>query len=427
MLGRAGLTALRNNHSHIMRQKPLKIKIMNKIVFMAASALMATAAMAQNPDGLKQVMSATDYESALQLTEAAVSTMTAEEKAKAYNKVVDLALEKYTTENEIAVKNELTKANNSYDKDGMEAAAVAAINYAIVCDEYDQMPNEKGKVKVKYKSSNVTRLTIVRNELLGIGEEQFNAKDFAAASKTFGLYVDSAPFFYEGNASSDPAYGQIAYYTSLACYNSQSYVDASKYAALAQTDTTFAEDALNIQIMSMKAQLNTKADSLKYLDEVKALYEQDPTNERFFGLLCEYYATSGEEAAKNELVDKQLEINPKSTMAWALKGEGYMGNSQWDEAITTYKKSLEINPDFIQVRLNLSVCLNNKAITLKEANNGQMTDEAKACVNESISNLKIIREEDPNRETVNWPYTFYQAYYLIDDEAGMKEIEPLLK
>jgi len=401
---------------------------MKKMMIMVASVFMTTASMAQNPDGLKQVLSAKDYNEAAKLVEASVSSMTNEEKAKAYNKVVDLALDKYNKEQNIMMTNQVTKKDDPYDKDGMYAAAQKALEAAVECDKYDQMPNEKGKVKPKYRKSNALRLVSARNSMISAGQDQYNVKNFTDAAKSFGLYVDSKtmPLFSETDFSKDPFYGQIAYFASLAAYNCQDYANASRYAAEAQGDTAVANDAMDIMILSMKAQMKTKADSLKYLEEIKELYAKDSRNERFFGLLTEYYASIGDNASKNKLIAEQISTNPTSKMAWALKGENEMGENKWDDAIASYKKSLEIDPQFIQVRFNLALCQNNKAITLKEANNGILTDEAKAFLQESVKNLTQIREEDPNREQVNWPYTLYQAYYLLGDNEKAKEIESLL-
>lgn len=401
---------------------------MKKIMFMAAAAFMTTAAMAQNPDGLKQVLAAKDYQEAAKLVEGAASSMTAEEKAKAYNKIVDLAVDKYNKEQNIVLTNQVTKKNDPYDKVGMYAAAMAALEAANECDRFDQMPNDKGKVKAKFRKSNALRLVPVRNAMINAGQDLYNEKDFTTATKAFGLYIDSKsyPLFSEGGLPEDQYYGQIAYFASLSAYNDQNFVAASKYAEEAQADTAVANDALDIMVLSMKAQLKTKEDSLKYLGEIKRLYDKNKSNERFFSLLTEYYSSVGDKDAKNSLIASQVAANPDSKMAWALKGESDMGDSNWDGAIEAYKKSLEIDPTFIQVRFNLALCLNNKAITLKEANNGNLNDEAKALLQESIKNLNDVKKADPNREMVNWAYTLYQAYYLIGDEANAKEVEALL-
>jgi hypothetical protein len=51
----------------------------------------------------------------------------------------------------------------------------------------------------------------------------------------------------------------------------------------------------------------------------------------------------------------------------------------------------------------------------------------KQYLQNSIDNLLIIKEKDPNREMVNWAYTLYQAYYLIGDEAKVKVLESLVQ
>jgi tetratricopeptide (TPR) repeat protein len=114
-------------------------------------------------------------------------------------------------------------------------------------------------------------------------------------------------------------------------------------------------------------------------------------------------------------------------MSWALKGESDMNESKWKEAIDSYKKALELDNDFLQVRYNLALCENQQAISLREAAGGNMTPEVKQYLQNSIDNLLIIKEKDPNREMVNWAYTLYQAYYLIGDEAKAKELESLVQ
>lgn len=401
---------------------------MKKLMTMAVLVCMALAANAQNPAGLKQVLSAKTFSDATAALNSAVGSMNAEEKAKAYNKLVDLSLDRFNKEQNIKLTNQVTHKEDPYDKKAMYESAFNALKNAAECDKFDQMPNAKGKVAPKFRKKNAERLLAARTELINGGQELYNEKNFNKAADYFGTYVDSRkyPLFSETDFSNDTYYGQIAYFAALAAYNCQDFANASKYADAAQGDKEVANDAMDIKILSMKAQLKTKEDSLKYLDDVKALYAKEPANERIFALLVEYYSSVNDDAAKNALVAKQVAEHP-SKMAWALKGESDMRDSKWADAIEAYKKSLELDPDFIQVRFNLGLCMNNQAITLKDQNGGNLVPEAKSLLEQSIQNLLKVKEQDPNREQVNWAYTLYQAYYLIGNEEKAKELESLIQ
>ena len=65
--------------------------------------------------------------------------------------------------------------------------------------------------------------------------------------------------------------------------------------------------------------------------------------------------------------------------------------------------------------------------SIKDANGGNLTPEAKSLLEESIANLTKIKEKDPNRETINWAYILYQAYYLIGNEEEAKKLESLIQ
>lgn len=398
-------------------------------MLMAVAAFIAVSASAQNPAVAKQIKAAKDYQSVLGLVNSNLQSLSSEEKAAAYNKLVDLALEKFNKEQNVMLTNQVTKKDDPYDKEGMYEAAKNALKDALECDKYDQQPNAKGKVAPKFHKKNADRLPSVRNTLINAGQEAYNDKKFEAAREFFGLYVDTknAPLFAELPAiKDDQFYGQIAYFAALAAYNNQDYVSASKYSTEALDDKESGKDAMDIKILSMKAQLKTKEDSVKYLSDIKALYEKDPADERMFALLVEYFTSVKDEAAKKNLIGSQVASHP-SKMAWALKGESDMSEQKWADAIDAYKKSLALDPEFIQVQFNLALCLNNQAITLKDAAGGNLTPEAKALLEESIANLNQLKEKDPNRETINWAYTLYQAYYLIGDEAKAKELESVIQ
>lgn len=401
---------------------------MKKMIMMAVATLVAVTAGAQDKNFQKLIKAASAYQEALGVLNSNLSGLSAEDKALGYNKLVDLAMDKFNKENNIQLTNQVTQKNDPFDKAGMIEAAVNAIKAAMECDKFDQMPNAKGKLAPKFRKKNAERVVTARNALLNAGQDLYNDKDFKAAQEVFGLFVDSRkdPLFSETDFSKEDFYTQIAYFAALASYNNHDYAAASKYADFCKDDANYANDAMDVKVLSMKAQLKTKEDSVKYMNDLKALHAQEPQNERFFSLLVEYYQLTQDNAAKKALIEDQVAKYP-SKMSWALKGESDMNESKWKEAIDSYKKALEEDSEFLQVRYNLALCENQQAIALREAAGGNMTPEVKQYLQNSIDNLLIIKEKDPNRETVNWAYTLYQAYYLIGDEAKAKELESLVQ
>ena len=197
--------------------------IMKKIMMMAAVAFFAVSASAQNPDAVKKVMGCKDFKEAKTLLESSQSSMSDEERAKAWNKVVDLALAKFDKEQNIQITNQAMQKNEPFDKDGMYEAAQAAVQAAFECEKYDQLPNEKGKVKPKFHKSNQGRLGSARTVLINAGQDIYNNKDYKTAAQIFGTYVDckSNPLFSDYDFSQAQFIGQVAYCASLASYNWQ--------------------------------------------------------------------------------------------------------------------------------------------------------------------------------------------------------------
>ena len=158
---------------------------MKKIMLMAVAACMVVSANAQNPDAVKKVMDAKDFKEAKALVESNLSSMNDEERAKAWNKVVDLALAKFDKEQTVQITNQAMKKEDPFDKDGMNEAARVAVQSAFECEKYDQLPNAKGKVKPKFHKKNQDRLASVRNALINAGQDYYNNKDFKSAAAAF--------------------------------------------------------------------------------------------------------------------------------------------------------------------------------------------------------------------------------------------------
>jgi len=169
---------------------------MKKLMFMALMAASATTVFAQE-DALKNILKSNSYDAAAQLVKSNEATFNAEQKAKAYNKLVELSLAKVDKEQQIMTANataEQLKQDNiqPYDTLGYYVALYNALDNALIVDKYDQMPNEKGKVKPKFHKANQDRLYPLRPYIISAGQEAMKKNDAKEAYKNFKMYVETA-------------------------------------------------------------------------------------------------------------------------------------------------------------------------------------------------------------------------------------------
>ncbi|MCM1080064.1 MAG: hypothetical protein NC344_11285 [Bacteroidales bacterium] len=402
---------------------------MKKIMLMAATVMMSLAANAQNPDGLKQVMAASKYSEANELLKTASATMLSTEKAKAYNKLVDLAIAECTKAEENAVKAQLAKDDADMNKQNAKKAKAAynAVKNAMLCNDADNEPNEKGQVKPKFQTKNAARIIPVRNTLINSGLDSYNSKDYAAAQKYFGLFAESRqdPLFAKTDFSAETNYGQICYYAALAAYFNKDAKKCSKYAdyALNSGDKEIVNDAITVKLGSLEEQAKAgQIDTLKYISNVKKLSKDYPENEGVFGKLVALYDESGDKDGAQKVLCARLKENPNDAMANAYVGQNAQSENKYDEAIAAYEKALQAKPDFLAAKLNVGICYLGKAAAAIDANSdarGNVKPEAKDGIVADLNKAKTLIEEvktaDPDKGQVNWTYPLERVNYILEN------------
>ena len=143
-----------------------------KKLFIAAMMVLGTStAFAGDSDALKAVLKVKSYAEAEALVKQSIGSMASDaEKAKAYNYLVDLAMKQFNDQQSIQQMNQITKKNDPVDMVAMNEGAYNALQSAIECYKYDQLPDAKGKVKPKY-DSNKDRVWGARLQLVNAGQD----------------------------------------------------------------------------------------------------------------------------------------------------------------------------------------------------------------------------------------------------------------
>jgi len=410
---------------------PTTSPTMKKIAMLAAMALVASSAFAQE-DALKSILKLKDYNEAKQQLAAAESSFNSEQKAKAYNKLTELALAQFNQIGTVVTQNQLNEQMGqkdkvvAYDTTAYNTSAYNAVKAAIECNKYDEQPNAKGKVSPKFKK-NAQNVYSARQQLVNAGQDAGRAGNDADALKYWGFFVDSAsdPLFASVDKTAEKAYfGQVAYFAGVYAYQAKDYVTADKYATIAMNDSSQYKDALNLKLTIMGLDLKTREDSVAYAKKLEDIYNKDKSNDAVFSILGSTYTALKDDAKLNSLIDDKLATDPNNSLAWAMRGQDKMNKGSYDDAISAFKKSVEAKNDNALVLTYLGFCINAKAST-------ENTDAAKQkeLCTEAAQYLEKARDIDPNRQVANWCYPLYNSYYVIygAEDSRTKELENMLK
>lgn len=410
---------------------------MKKLMIAALMMLGTSAAFAGDSEPLKAILKAKTYPEAEQLLKTNLGQLAnSEEKAKAYNHLTKLALEKFDKENAIQAANMAAvvakQPETPYDTLGFYEAAYNATMNGLECMKYDAEPNAKGAVKPKYTENLKMLIANTRMQLVTAGNHYAGLGDQDGVLKYWGTFLDSDdnPIFAASKAQEAQFIGQVAYYSAQFANQAKQYERAEKYADIAMKDEAMREKAQTFKYAMAQRNLKTHEDSVKYVNTIKELYQREPDNEMAFGTLCNMYNELNMNAELKALIDDKLAKDPNNHTAWALKGQSLMNqnttadNPNWDECIESFKKAIEIDGTNPVILTYLGYSINSKAAQV----NGDRAAQ-KALYKEAMGYLERAKEIDPNRERANWAYPLYQCYYLVYAASDPRtlEMEKLLK
>ena len=405
---------------------------MKKIMFAVLMMFATSTAFAGDSDALKGILKSKNYAEAASLLKSALGQLADNaEKAKAYNHLVNLAMEKFDKEGTAQLTGQTMlqtgKAAEPFDTVGYYEAAYNALLDAIECDKYDNMPNAKGKVAPKFHDANLTRVGNARIQLVNAGQREAQLGNEQGVLKYWGTFLDTEDcnFLKAFDKSGEAGFlGQVAYFTALYANQNKMVDRALKYLDIAMQDPEQAKEAQAQKFAIGQANLKTKDDTVKFINDLKEFYAANPDNEAAFGTLCNLYSGQGDNDAVKALVKEKIARDPNNHTDWALKGQFEMNALDYDDAIESFKKACEIDDTNPIVLTYLGYCMNSKAAGIE----GDIPAQ-KALYKESMRYLERAKDIDPDRMKANWAYPLYQCYYInySANDPRTKEMEEMLK
>ena len=394
---------------------------MKKIILSALVAAFATTSFAQD---IAKQMKGQSYTEATATLNGALSGLSAEQKAKGYNQLVEIVYpEASESFNAITLAN-MNKTKVEYAK---YLPIVNALNEAVKCDEFDNQPNDKGKVAPKFRKKNSDRLANLRSVLINAANETTDPDQKLVLANAY-INSSESPLFAEALKAGDQYIGYAQFFAAAAYYNKENWNKAAEYAEKALKCEDVKENAEQYLVSALTKNLKTKADTLAYLKKLN-----DINAEKYMAQIASIYNQIGEKELSNKILNDAIAKDPNNKMAYAIKGENAMNARDWDEAIKNFRKTVEIDPDFTAVWFNLGVCASSKGFDLNEqlSENGRLTAEndakVKDALKEAMGYYEKVRQQDPNREKVsNWPYQLRMIYNALGETDKANEISKML-
>ena len=305
-------------------------------------------------------------------------------------------------------------------------------NYYVKCDELAQIPNEKGKIKNKYRSANSKTILAERPNLINGGIQYFNLNKNEDALKYFAAYVDAAtlPMMEKENLlEKDTILPQVAYYATLAADRVGDKDAVMKYAQYALKDKENGQFAMQLLTDAYKA----KGDTAKWVEKLQEGIVKFPENQYFFANLVDYYSSSNQNDKAMQFADDMLAKDPNNKLYLYVKAYLYHNMKDYEKAIEFYKKTLDIDPAYAEACSNLGLVYLLQAQEYADKAPADINDPNYATAQAEIKKFyeaakpyyEKARELKPDQKDL-WLQGLYRVYYNLNMGPEFEEIEKIM-
>ncbi|UBF15124.1 tetratricopeptide repeat protein [Bacteroides fragilis] len=305
-------------------------------------------------------------------------------------------------------------------------------NYYVKCDELAQIPNEKGKIKNKYRSANSKTILAERPNLINGGIQYFNLNKNEDALKYFAAYVDAAtlPMMEKENLlEKDTILPQVAYYATLAADRVGDKDAVMKYAQYALKDKENGQFAMQLLTDAYKA----KGDTAKWVEKLQEGIVKFPENQYFFANLVDYYSSSNQNDKAMQFADDMLAKDPNNKLYLCVKAYLYHNMKDYEKAIEFYKKTLDIDPAYAEACSNLGLVYLLQAQEYADKAPADINDPNYATAQAEIKKFyeaakpyyEKARELKPDQKDL-WLQGLYRVYYNLNMGPEFEEIEKMM-
>lgn len=290
-------------------------------------------------------------------------------------------------------------------------------------DSLDAQPDEKGRVKIRYRSKNAAYLNKYRRNLFNGGAWFIRKQDFEQGYTFMNDYLacGQQPLFSAYHYAPD----SVAAYWALFCgYKLACPAKTLKHAELAKRDSVHLENTL--QYLS-ETYLQQK-DTAKYVSTLHEGFLRYKTSPYFFTHLIDFYGSLRCYNSALDIADQALDASPDDELFLIAKSNILLNMGHYDDCIAVCDSIIARNDAAADAHYNAGAAWLNKAFEMEKTTTPakkkqKQQQEYYLKAKPYMETYRALRPENKDK----WATALYNIYLNLNLGQQFEEIDRLLR
>jgi len=256
------------------------------------------------------------------------------------------------------------------NEDLMYPALDKILPYFLKADELDQLPDEKGKVKLKFRKDIKSVMSANRPYYINAGSYFYEKQDYQKAYENFRLYGDMAklPFFVGDEKRFSALEGdtnaiKIRYFAALSASAIPNHEAAIELFEEIK-DLGYSENDIYKNLVNEYSQIK---DTVKFAEILELGVTKFPEESYYILNLINLNINRGEIQKSIDYIQQAIASTPDDPKLYDVLGLVYESGKDIDKAIESIKKALEIDPEYAEALSHLGRLYYNLGVETRGA------------------------------------------------------------
>lgn len=292
-------------------------------------------------------------------------------------------------------------------------------------DSVDALPDKKGRIRIKYRSSHAAFLQAYRPNLYNGGVFFLRRHSYQEAFTLLDAFLDCQrqPLFENQHFEQDPLNPTAAFWTVLCGYQLDNPSMALKYKDLALQDTVRLENCLQYLAEIYKKQ----CDKQLYEQTLVDGFERYPNSSYFFPRLIDHLNSTNQRDRAMTIVDEALAANDSSELFIFAKSNMLLNQGDYDACIALCDTLIARNDTLADAYYNAGVAYVNKAFLIEKGRVGaKQRKQMRQLYQKALPYMERYRALAP-QEKDKWAAALYNIYLKLNMGREFEEIDRILR